>query len=119
MEVHKQQKRQRMLSHYDEILKGRKKRKAREAAKAGNSCSTGAGDGNQIVLYDENGTLFIIKPSSPFYFHSWTCMFVSRGEVIEKAPKEATTPKTPKSCLDGGINVELFGGGLLWWGCRS
>ncbi|VDK20021.1 unnamed protein product [Taenia asiatica] len=54
MEVHKQEKRQRILSHYDEIVKGRKKRKAREAAKAGSSCSTDVGGGDQVVLYDEH-----------------------------------------------------------------
>ncbi|KAL5109345.1 tRNA-splicing endonuclease subunit Sen34 [Taenia crassiceps] len=55
MEAYRQRKHQRMLSYYDEILKGREKRKAREAAKAGNSCSTGVGGENQTVLYDENG----------------------------------------------------------------
>ncbi|VDM30648.1 unnamed protein product [Hydatigera taeniaeformis] len=55
VKVRKQEKRQRMLDHYDEIRRGREKRKAREAAKIGGAFSTGFSDEEQGILYDENG----------------------------------------------------------------
>ena len=49
-----------MLNHYGEILKGRGKRMARDAARTGEtSCSSGCVDGNGDVeepsLFDEHG----------------------------------------------------------------
>uniref|UniRef100_A0A5K3EY11 tRNA-intron lyase n=1 Tax=Mesocestoides corti TaxID=53468 RepID=A0A5K3EY11_MESCO len=52
MEVFKLQKRQKMLSYYGEILQGRAKRKAREAAKVAGSVTI---DHNETVLPDDAG----------------------------------------------------------------